>query len=163
MNKKRRQTACFTGHRQMRAPAEEVERGVIKVVEELIQKGYLYFGAGGARGFDALASEAVLRLKKKYPQIHLILVLPFDCQFKHERNWEQAEIAQYHRLKTQASKVVVLAPEYSPGIYYRRNRHLVDNSSICIAYMDRGNSGTSYTVHYAAEKGLPVINIAGIL
>ena len=55
----------------MRAPAEEVERGVIKVVEELIQKGYLYFGAGGALGFDALASEAVLRLKKKYPQLTL--------------------------------------------------------------------------------------------
>lgn len=162
MNGKRQRTACFTGHRQMEEPTVEVERKVSKVVEDLVQRGYLYFGAGGARGFDALASEVILKLKKQYPKIHLILVLPFDSQYRHERNWEQAEIAQYHRLKTQASKVVVLAPEYSSGVYYRRNKHLVDNSSICIAYMTRENSGTSYTVNYARAKKLQVVNIAAI-
>ena len=38
--------------------------------------GYLYFGAGGALGFDTLAAQTVLDLKKDYPQIKLILVLP---------------------------------------------------------------------------------------
>ena len=140
----------------------EIEHRLSKTVEDLIQKGYLYFGVGGARGFDALASEVVLELKKKYQQIHLILVLPFDLQYIHEGNWEQAEIAQYQRLKVQASKVIVLTPGYSPGVYYRRNRHLVDNSSVCIAYMTRKNSGTSYTVSYAKEKQLQIINIANI-
>jgi len=162
MNEKRQQTACFTGHRQMREPIAEVESRLTKVVEDLIQTGYLYFGAGGARGFDALAAEVVLKLKKQYEKIHLILVLPFDKQYEHERNWTQAEIGQYCRLKAQASKVVILSSEYSSGIYYRRNRHLVDNSSICIAYMTRGNSGTSYTVNYATEKRLQVVNIATI-
>lgn len=159
-DEKRRKTACFTGHRKMGEPIAEIERRLSGTVENLIRKGYLYFGAGGARGFDALASEVVLKLKATYPQIHLILVLPFDEQYSHEKNWTLAEIEQYHRLKKQASKVVVLAAGYSSGVYYRRNRHLVDNSSVCVAYMNRANSGTSYTVNYAKAKRLEVVNIA---
>lgn len=158
--KMRIKTACFTGHRQMAEPISEVERRLTGTVKNLIQKGYLYFGAGGARGFDALASEVVLKLKATYPQIHLILVLPFDEQYSHERDWTWAEIDQYHRLKERASKVVVLAAGYSSGVYYRRNRHLVDNSSVCVAYMTRANSGTSYTVNYAKARELEVINTA---
>lgn len=81
----RGKTVCFTGHRQLQEPIAEIERRVTETVEALIRKGYLYFGAGGARGFDALASEAVLKLKAAYPQIHLILVLPFDWQYRHEK------------------------------------------------------------------------------
>ena len=156
----RRKTVCFTGHRQMREPISEVEHRLTETVENFIQSGYLYFIAGGARGFDALASEVVLKLKITYPQIHLLLVLPFDAQYSHERNWTRAEIEQYHRLKEQASKVVVLAAGYTSGIYYSRNRHLVNNSSVCVAYMTRANSGTSYTVNYAKTRGLEVVNTA---
>lgn len=109
MNEKRKQTACFTGHRQMRETAAEVECRLTKIVEDVIQAGYLYFGAGGARGFDALASEVIVKLKKQYPKIHLILVLPFDRQYEHERNWRQSEIEQYYHLRAQASKVVILS------------------------------------------------------
>ncbi len=159
-DKKRRKTACFTGHRNMGEPIADIERRLFETVESLIRKGYLYFGAGGARGFDALASEVVLKLKATYPQIHLILVLPFDEQYSHEKNWTRAEVEQYRRLKERASKVVVLADEYSSGVYHRRNRHLVDNSSVCVAYMNRANSGTSYTVNYARAKRLQVVNTA---
>lgn len=159
-NDMRRKTVCFTGHREMGEPIAEIEPRLAATVEGLIQKGYRYFGAGGARGFDALASQVVLRLKATYPKIHLILVLPFDKQYTHERNWTQAEVEQYHSLKERASKVVVLASGYSSGVYYRRNRHLVDYSSVCVAYMSRENSGTNYTVNYARAKGLEVVNTA---
>ncbi len=157
----RKKTACFTGHRKMEEPPAEIEKRLTQTIEGLIQAGYLYFGAGGARGFDALASETVLKLKEKYPQIHLILVLPFDEQYQKEGNWSRMEIEQYHRLKTLASKVVILAKEYSSGVYYRRNRHLVDHASVCIAYLRRQNSGTSYTVNYARLKTTEVVNLAG--
>ena len=156
----RKKTACFTGHRQIGASSPEIVERIAKTAEGFIKQGYRYFGAGGARGFDALASETILKLQVTYPQIHLILVLPFDEQYRHEKNWTLAEIEQYHRLKEMASKVVVLASGYSSGVYYRRNRHLIDNSSVCISYLVRGNSGTSYTVNYARAKGLQVVNIA---
>ncbi|HIS50977.1 MAG TPA: DUF1273 domain-containing protein, partial [Candidatus Gallacutalibacter pullistercoris] len=46
---------------------------------------------------------------------------------------------------------------------HRRNRHLVDESGICVAYCVKPNGGTAYTVMYAKQKGLPVINLAGFL
>lgn len=156
----REKTCCFTGHRVLAEPAEIVEARVLETVEQLIRKGYRYFGAGGARGFDALASEAVLQLKRRYPDIHLILVLPFPEQYQKEGNWTQSEIDQYHSLQKRASKVVVLAPAYCSGIYYRRNRHLADHSSACIVYLSRPNSGTGYTVQYATSAGLSIVNLA---
>lgn len=160
MDDMRKRTACFTGHREIREPIEVVEQRAMRAVEHFIRKGYLYFGAGGARGFDALASEVVLKLKERYPQIHLILVLPFDRQYAHEKGWTKREIAQYHRLKGLASKIVTLAAGYAPGIYHERDRHLVDHSSLCIAYLYRMNSGTGYTVRYAEGKGLDVVGLA---
>ena len=160
LDEMREHTVCFTGHRQMIESVSQIECRVERTVEKLINNGYRYFGADGARGFDALASETVLKLKATYPQIHLILVLPFDEQYSHERNWTRAEIEQYQSLKERASKIVVLADEYRPGIYYRRNRHLVDHSSVCVAYMTKANGGTSYTVNYARVKDLEVVNTA---
>lgn len=159
-SKLRKKTVCFTGHRRMKEPSEEIEDRLTKTVEDLIQRGYLYFEAGGARGFDTLAAEVVLKLKATYPKIRLVLVLPFDRQYEHDKNWTEAEIGQYHRIKARASKVVVLAAEYKAGIYYQRNRYLVDTSSVCVAYLRRKNSGTAYTVNYAGGKGLEVVHVA---
>ena len=77
MTDKRAVTCCFTGHRklptgQYQMIADRLEQTIIR----LIEKGVLYFGAGGALGFDTLAALTVLRLRKQYPQIKLILVLP---------------------------------------------------------------------------------------
>ena len=43
---------------------------------------------------------------------------------------------------------------------HKRNRHLVDNSSICVCYLTENKGGTFYTVEYAKSKNLKVINIA---
>ena len=64
-------------------------------------------------------------------------------------------------MQERAAQVITLSPGYRSGIYYRRNRNLADASSACIAYMTRANSGTGYTVKYAQEHGLQVINLAG--
>lgn len=158
----KRITACFTGHRDIKEPFPEVERRLTETVEKIIKRGYLYFEAGGARGFDALASETVLKLKAIYPQVHLRLILPFAEQYKREKGWSDAEVEQYYKLKERASEVIMLASAYSSGAYYRRNRYLADSSSVCIAYMTRANSGTAYTVNYAKEIGVEIINIVHI-
>ena len=70
-------TACFTGHREL--PTDdlpEISKRLEDTLLTLIEQGYCYFGAGGALGFDTLAAQAVLRLRERYPQIRLILVLP---------------------------------------------------------------------------------------
>lgn len=68
MMKFREKTACFTGHRKI--PPEkknEITRRLKETLIQLINRGYLHFGAGGALGFDTMAEQAVLSLKEEYP------------------------------------------------------------------------------------------------
>ena len=154
----REQTCCFTGHRQI--PAEEqveITCSLERTIRSLYQRGIRYYGAGGALGFDALAAKAVIRLRERCPGMKLILVLPCQTQ---ARRWRRGDIEEYERIKTQANKVVYTAQQYTLGCMHKRNRHLVDNSSVCVCYLTKNTGGTVYTVNYARAKGLEVINIA---
>ena len=124
---------------------------------EAIEQGYRYFGAGGALGFDTLAAQTVLELKSEYPEIKLILVLPCKNQ---TRGWEQADIEEYEQLEAAADKVVYTSKAYYSGCMHKRNRHLVDYSSLCICYLTEQSGGTAYTVNYARSQGLKIINVA---
>lgn len=101
----------------------------------------------------------VLDLKQDYRQIKLMLILPFQNQYEHESGWSKEEIEEYHRLQKEAAEVIILSEHYSRGIYFRRNRRLVDASSVCVAYLIKPTGGTAYTVKYANKQGLQVINL----
>ena len=152
------QTCCFTGHRKI--PLDQLESVTQRLRDAVIasiKDGYLYFGAGGALGFDTLAAQTVLDLKKDYPQIKLILVLPCKTQ---ARGWKQKDIEEYNRIMKAADKVVYTSQDYYNGCMHKRNRHLVDNSSLCICYLNSNTGGTTYTVDYAKSVGCRVSNIA---
>ncbi len=151
-------TCCFTGHRELPTGwgRWKLTTKLKKTIVEQIGNGIQFFGAGGALGFDTLAAQTVLKLKKKYPDIKLILVLPCLTQ---TRGWPAADVEEYERIKDQADKVVYTSQEYFKGCMHKRNRHLVDNSSVCICYLTKEKGGTAYTVNYAKEKGLVVVNV----
>ncbi len=154
----REKTCCFTGHRNIPLlKRKAVVRSLKNELTTLIDRGYQYFGAGGALGFDTIAAQTVLELKEQFPHIKLILVLPCETQ---TRGWKEKDIAIYEEIKQQADKVVYTSKEYTRGCMHKRNRHLVDNSSICIAYLTEQSGGTAYTVDYARKNSLTVINIA---
>lgn len=151
-------TCCFSGHRKI--PSTLISDICIeteKAIEDLIKEGYCYFGSGGALGFDTIAAISVIKLRRKYPFIHLILVLPCLSQ---TRNWMLEDKKTYEKIKKSADKVVYVSKQYTKDCMFRRNRHLVDNSSVCICYLTDQSGGTAYTVNYAEEKGLRIINIA---
>lgn len=151
-------TCCFTGHRDIPILQLPIIKSKLKkTIIEYIEKGYCYFGAGGAMGFDTLAAQTVLKLKETYPQIKLILVLPCLTQM---RGWKEADVKEYERIKSLADKVVYTSQEYTRGCMFKRNRHLVDFSSLCIAYLNKDEGGTAYTVKYAKQSGLNIINLA---
>ena len=130
--------ACFTGHRTLPEEnlpeiAERLENALIALIE------------------------TVLRLRERYPQIRLILVLPCRSQ---TRGWSQADIDIYEEIKRRADKVTYTSENYFRGCMQKRNRHLVDNSSICICYLTKPTGGTAYTVNYAHRCSLQILNIA---
>lgn len=154
----RAKTCCFTGHRSL--SHEEKLKVAVRlrvIIAEQIRAGIVFYGAGGARGFDALAAQTVLDMKKEYPQLRLILVLPCEDQTK---GWHSEDIAVYENIKRRSDKIVYVSREYTPDCMHKRNRHLVDHSGTCICYLTRSTGGTAYTVDYARQKGLHVINIA---
>lgn len=60
----RERTVCFTGHRNI--PAEQyatVYHRLKDAIAGAIGRGYRYFGAGGALGFDTMAAQAVMEMK----------------------------------------------------------------------------------------------------
>ena len=152
------QTCCFTGHRRI----SQAEMPMLKcqlnaAIIDAIAQGYRFFGAGGALGFDTLAAQTVLELKQSYPQIRLILILPCETQ---TRGWQTADVAVYDSIRHAADKVVYTSKTYYDGCMHKRNRHMIDHSSLCICYMTNDRSGTGYTIRYAEERGRKVINLA---
>ena len=84
MDNKKEKTVCFTGHRVLPIlQVSSIRQRLRKTLEDLIEQGYCFFGTGGALGFDTIAAQTVLNLRKKYQQIRLILVLP--CYSQAER------------------------------------------------------------------------------
>jgi uncharacterized phage-like protein YoqJ len=154
----REKTCCFTGHRKI--PPGQYNRIAEQLREEiitLIKNGIIFFGAGGALGFDTLAALTVLSLKKEYLQIKLILVLPCPTQTK---GWAEKDVEIYEDIKARCDKYVYTSQEYTRGCMFKRNRHLADNSSICICYLTEKSGGTAYTVDYSMRKELKIINLA---
>lgn len=151
-------TCCFSGHRIIsNNDYDKVYNDTKKAVISLIEKGVRYYGAGGALGFDTLAAPVVLDLKKEYPQIKLILVLPCANQ---TMRWNQRDIEVYDDIKSKADKVVTLSEHYYEGCMQARNRYLVQDSNYCVCYLKNVSSGTGYTVRYAEQQGLKVLNVA---
>ena len=159
MDADRETACCFTGHRDLSTGDVDRIREYLKYeIERLYtENGVTVFYAGGATGFDALASEAVIERRAVHPGIRLVIVIPHKEQAKH---WNTEEKAQYAHIKSSADKVICLAEHYYRGCMQRRNRYMVDRSSICICYMTKDTGGTVYTVKYARKQELSVTNLA---
>ncbi|MBM6977381.1 SLOG family protein [Intestinimonas butyriciproducens] len=158
----RERTCCFTGHRDI--PADRLQMvmtGTEAKVRELILRGYRYFGVGGAVGYDTIVAEMLFRLREReYPGIRIILVYPFDGFIS---RWSDSQQATYARLLPLYNKRVCVCKSASREAYLTRDRHLVDCSSVCVAYCTRQTGGTAYTIRYAVARGVPVFNVGGIL
>lgn len=154
-------TVCFTGHREIpRSHAFALPRVLERELITLIERGATVFRAGGAMGFDTLAALKVLELREAYPQIELELILP--CRNQTER-WPQAEVRTYEYVLKNADRCEFLYPHYIDGCMLERNRRLVKDSDVCVAYCCRNRGGTLYTVTHAIKQGLEVINLAEAL
>lgn len=151
-------TCCFTGHRVIPANEySEISERLDKTVLSLIERGVEYFCSGGALGFDTLAALCILRLKRRYPQIKLILILP--CRTQADR-WSAKDAVIYEEIKSRSDRVVYVSDEYTSDCMLTRNRRLCDVSSYCICYLTKSRGGSAYTVGYATRQGLSVYNLA---
>lgn len=148
-------TCGFTGHRHIsNAALPTVRADLEQTIRDLIEVGFTRFLTGGALGFDTMAAQAVLALKPEFPMLHLHLVLPCRDQAK---SWPAEDVRIYEDIKAAADSCEYICDTYSQGCMFQRNRVLVDQCCLCVAYLNRSRGGTLYTVNYARKHGVPVL------
>ncbi|MBR2023577.1 MAG: DUF1273 family protein [Clostridia bacterium] len=137
--------ACvFTGHRGLEKDFSK--RALKKAIETVIKAGVTTFYNGLACGFDLEACEAVLKLKKKNPQLRLIGCVPCLEQSAYYALDDQK---RYEKIcKSLDEKVQVSSTYYYNGCMQKRNRYMCDRADLMIAYCNRDKGGTASTVKY---------------
>ena len=151
-------TACFTGHRTVLLSEEQNLRfRLSSVLLQAFESGYRTFMCGGARGFDTLAAEEVIRFRESHDDVRLFLAIP--CANQTDR-WNEKEKNLWKANLEQADEVKILTETYYNGCMHARNRFMVDASSLCLCWMKRFEGGTWFTVRYALRNSLTVINLA---
>ena len=154
------ESVCFTGHRQILDKHMQIlPLRLERAIQRLTQLGYCHFIAGGAIGFDMMAAEAVVSAREEDPRITLFLALP--CRDQTARWKNPSDVYRYNRLLEEANDIHYIQDTYSSTCMHKRNRWMVDNSAVCVAYLnDTAKGGTVYTVNYAKSKDIPVVNLS---
>ena len=155
------EAACaFTGHRPKsfpwgydeNAPSCVLLKEVLaSQISALAEQGVTDFLSGMAQGVDLWCAQIVLDLRKTNPALKLHAILPCEGQ---ERKWTASAQEHYRSILAQANEVIYVGQEYSRNCMLKRNRYLVDHSSILLAvYNGTWLSGTGATVRYARQLG----------
>ncbi len=154
----RAKAVAFTGHRQFLKVNENIIKDKIScAVLDAYKQGYRTFYNGFALGFDLLAVEAVLNLKRIHHDISLIAVMPFSGQ---SNKFSSKNVDHYNRLLKQADHIVTISDTYYPRCFLDRDDYMINHSSCLISYYDgRVGGGTYYTVRKGKNLGLPIVNL----
>ena len=149
---------AFTGHRSIPfATFNVLRKRISDCVENLYLSGKTEYLCGMALGFDLLCAEVVLSLKKRFPDISLICVLPYRAQ---SEMWNATQKARHNFILDQADEIIVLSEEYFHGCFLRRNDYMLKICSTVVAYYDgKLQGGTYYTFKKARENRLRLINL----
>jgi len=158
-------TCCFSGYRPEKLPwgeneddpgCEALKENLKNAAEKIHLSGIRHFITGMARGSDTYFCEAMLDLRKKYPDITLEAAIP---NVRQASRWREEERDRYARLVELCDDVTYVSREYKRDCMYRRNRYMVDNSSVLLVVFDGQPGGTKYTLDLAKRRGLEIIMI----
>ncbi len=113
------------------------------------------FLVGMALGFDTICFNVLETLKSEY-DIKIVACIPCRTQ---DYNFNKKQKEEYDRMLSVADEKIYVSNEYNNTCMFKRNRFLVDNSSIIVVYSRKKTGGTIYTKNYALKNGVPIIEI----
>lgn len=88
------------------------------VVRRAVFRGAGTFMCSGSGLINMMLGEAVLRVKKDFPALKLLFIIPYKGQ---EKYWSAPMRLWYSRLLARADNVQILEAEYTPGAFKRCN------------------------------------------
>lgn len=133
----------FCGHKDV-IGSERVEKWLRQVCTDLIEQGATEFYLGGYGHFDFMCASVLRDLKKAYPNIRLILVLPYLNSTMMTDRYDETV---YPPLESVPKRFAIS----------RRNEWMVRESDIVVAYVIRGFGGAATTLDYARRKKKTII------
>ena len=160
----RAKTCCFTGHRPTKLPwgyNENNERCVLlkeklyDITEAVYLSGVRHFICGMAMGCDLYFCEILTVLRKKYTDIIIEAAIPCETQAS---GWRKSERERYEKLVAECDVKTMVSRVRTYDCMMKRNKYMVDNSSVLIAVFDGTMGGTMNTVIYAKQQGLEIID-----
>ena len=161
----RQESCCFTGHRPGKLPWRynefdprclKLKRRIADAVELAYEQGFRHFLCGMAMGCDLYFCEAVLALRERHPDVTVEAAIPCPTQAD---AWPPAQRERYDRLVAACDFETMVSGQYTSTCMLRRDRYLVDHASLLIAAFDGTSGGTRYTVEYALNQGLAIVDL----
>ena len=140
-------TCAFTGHREIEDDLSA--EFMCEYLRGIAESGYDTFLCGMARGFDLLAAEAVIALKKQGYAFKLIACVPCPDQDKY---FNRSDRERYSAALSECDGIITLSDTYYKGCMQARDRYMVDNCSMVIGYRRKNEGGTHYTLTYAVKN-----------
>ena len=138
-----RKSYFFIGHREAN---ERLLPELIEAIERLITEEQVFcFYVGGYGGFDRIAATAVKQAKLHYPEISLMLVLPYHPA-------ERPVEAPYGFDGTYYPKGLEKVPRRFAIV--KSNKIMVDTSDWLIAYVRHGASNSHKVLEHAQRSGM---------
>jgi hypothetical protein len=128
----------FCGHREVETP-ELVYHWLYGTVEELLKGGANIFYLGGYGAFERMAAAVVREFTAQYPQIEIVLVLPYL--------YSKIDTAGY--TSTLYPSLESVPPRYAIS---RRNRWMAEQADIVVAYVLHGWGGAAKMLEYAQRR-----------
>lgn len=161
----RETTCCFSGHRPSKLPWGDDEtdsrclrlkEAIARAVERAYDRGYRHFVCGMAQGADFYFCEAVQKLRDERPDVTVEAAIPCEEQ---AARWLERDRDRYFRLVGLCDFETMVQHHYDRNCMLRRNRYMVDRSSLLIAAFDGTMGGTMYTITYAMKREVEVVTI----
>jgi len=158
-------SCSFSGYRPEKLPwgsneddpcCKALKDKLLSAAERLISSGVRHFICGMARGSDTYFCETVLALREKYAGVTVEAAIPYEGQAS---RWPEEDRRRYHLLLGSCDFVTYVGREYSRSCMHRRNKYMVDNSSVLLAVYDGKSGGTRNTLLYAFKRGRDIIEI----
>ena len=128
----------FCGHKQVENE-DQVRQWLENAVDGLIREGADVFYLGGYGGFDRMALSAVNKAKEAHPSVRAILVLPY---LDRSMDLDAYDGSIYPPLEKVPRRYAIS----------RRNRWMVDQADVVVAYVIHEWGGAATTLRYAEAK-----------
>lgn len=145
---------AVTGHRVVYNDLD-VEK-LTEVFNQAVENGYRYFLIGMAIGFDSLCFKILERIKNSNPEKGIKLIACVPCK-EQDAKFTEKQKEEYSLMLANADHIEYISLSYNKWCMQKRNRFLVDNSSVLVSYLRKNTGGTYYTVNYAKTTDIKII------